>query len=207
MVKNPPDNAGDARDLGLTPELGRSPGDNNGNPLQCSCLENSMDRGARRATLHEVAESWIWLNTHTHTLLTYLHVRFKKKKDFERSINGFIRKYHGDLLNSDVHVLWYTKIYTIYGPIHTCAFLIYYVLVKLSHMYQKTHTGNVNGSIISNSIINVQEENGYVYCHICICWNPKQQWKVNGLQQYLTRTNFTTCWTKTKASGKWLPSM
>ena len=58
MVKNPPDNAGDARDLGFTPELGRSPGDN-GNPLQCSCLENSMDRGARRATLHEVAESWI----------------------------------------------------------------------------------------------------------------------------------------------------
>ena len=52
MVKNPPDNAGDARDLGLTPELGRSPGDNNGNPLQCSCLENSMDRGARRATIH-----------------------------------------------------------------------------------------------------------------------------------------------------------
>ena len=44
MVKNPPSNAGEARDAGLIPELGRSP--ENDNPLQYSCLENSMDRGA-----------------------------------------------------------------------------------------------------------------------------------------------------------------
>ena len=44
--KNPPANAGDARDVGFIPGLGRIPGKGNGNPLQYSCLENSMDRGA-----------------------------------------------------------------------------------------------------------------------------------------------------------------
>ena len=56
MVKNPSASAGDARDLGLIPGLGRSPGGGHGNPLQYSCLENSMDRGAWRATDHRVAE-------------------------------------------------------------------------------------------------------------------------------------------------------
>ena len=46
VVKNLPANAGDAGDAGLIPELGRSPGGRHGNPLQCSCLENPMDRGA-----------------------------------------------------------------------------------------------------------------------------------------------------------------
>ena len=44
VVKNPPVNAGDARDAGLIPGSGRSAGEGNGNPLQYSCLENSMDR-------------------------------------------------------------------------------------------------------------------------------------------------------------------
>ena len=44
VVKNPPANAGDTEDLGLIPGLKRSPGVGNGNPLQYSCLENSMDR-------------------------------------------------------------------------------------------------------------------------------------------------------------------
>ena len=46
MVKNLPVNAGDVEDPGLIPGLGRSPGEGNGNPLQYSCLEFSMDRGA-----------------------------------------------------------------------------------------------------------------------------------------------------------------
>ena len=57
VVKNPPAKAGDARDAGSIPGLGRSPGGGKGNPLQCSCLENPMDRGAWWATVHEVAES------------------------------------------------------------------------------------------------------------------------------------------------------
>ena len=55
--KNPPANAGDARDLGLIPVLGRCPGVGNGKPLQYSCLENPMDRGAWWASVHGVAES------------------------------------------------------------------------------------------------------------------------------------------------------
>ena len=56
MVKNPLANAGDARDTGSIPGSGRSPGEGNGNPLQYSCLESPMDRGAWQATVHGVAE-------------------------------------------------------------------------------------------------------------------------------------------------------
>ena len=57
VVKNPPASAGDTRDLGLIPGSGRSPGGRKGNPLQYSCLENPMDRGAWQATVHGVTES------------------------------------------------------------------------------------------------------------------------------------------------------
>ena len=57
MVKNLPVSTGDTRDVGLIPGLGRYPGEGNGNPLQYSCLENSMDRGAWQATVHGVAKS------------------------------------------------------------------------------------------------------------------------------------------------------
>ena len=58
-MKNLPANAGDERDVGLIPGLGRSPGDENSNPLQYSCLENFMDRGAWQATDHGFAKSRI----------------------------------------------------------------------------------------------------------------------------------------------------
>ena len=54
MVKNPPANAGDTSSI---PGSGRFPGEGNGNPLQYSCLENSMDRAAWLATIHGVSES------------------------------------------------------------------------------------------------------------------------------------------------------
>ena len=57
MVKNPPANAGDIRDAGLIPGLGRSPGGGNGNPFQDLCLENPMDRGAWQAMVHGVTKS------------------------------------------------------------------------------------------------------------------------------------------------------
>jgi len=60
-------NAGDIRDTGSIPGLGRSPGGGHGNPLQYSCLENPMDRGAWRATVHRVAKGQTQLkqlNTH-----------------------------------------------------------------------------------------------------------------------------------------------
>ena len=70
-------NPGDARDVGSTPALGRSPGEGNGNRLRYSCLENSIDRGAWPAIFHRVANSRIQsskrvrmharAHTHTHT--------------------------------------------------------------------------------------------------------------------------------------------
>ena len=57
MVKNLPANAGDIRAVGLIPGSGRFPGGRHGNPLQYSCLENPMERGAWQATVHGVTES------------------------------------------------------------------------------------------------------------------------------------------------------
>ena len=57
VVKSPPASAGDLRDSGSVPGLGRSPGGGHSNPLQNSCLENPMDRGAWRAAVHRVSES------------------------------------------------------------------------------------------------------------------------------------------------------
>ena len=56
IVKNPPAKAGDIRDVASIPGSGRSPGEGNGNPLQYSCLENPMDRGAWWATVYRVAK-------------------------------------------------------------------------------------------------------------------------------------------------------
>ena len=57
VVKNPPANAGDLRDVGLIPESGRSSGEGRGNPVQDSRLENPMDRGTWRATVCRAAKS------------------------------------------------------------------------------------------------------------------------------------------------------
>ena len=65
VVKNPPANAGDARDAGLITGSGRSPGEGHGNPLQYSCLENPVDRGAWWATVCEVIKSQTQLSRHT----------------------------------------------------------------------------------------------------------------------------------------------
>ena len=85
VVKNPPANAGDIRDVGSIPGLGRFPGGGNGNPFQYSCLKIPMNRGAWWATVHLVAKSqtWLkWLSTHADsvlkssdvTLLTKVHM-------------------------------------------------------------------------------------------------------------------------------------
>ena len=62
-VKSLPPSAGDP---GWIPGFGKSPGEGNGNPLQYSCLENPVDRGAWRAAVHGVAKSQTWLSVHVH---------------------------------------------------------------------------------------------------------------------------------------------
>ena len=68
VAKSPPANAGDLRNPGLIPGLGRAPGGEHGNPLQYSCLENPIDRRAWWAMVHRIAQSQTglkWLSTHT----------------------------------------------------------------------------------------------------------------------------------------------
>ena len=62
---NPPANAGNERDAGWIPGLGRSPGVRNGNPFQYSCLGNPMDRGAWRTTVHGFAKGWTQFSSET----------------------------------------------------------------------------------------------------------------------------------------------
>ena len=59
VVKNLPADTEDIRDVGSIPGSGRFPGGGHGNPLQYSCLENAMDRGAWKATVHTVSKNWI----------------------------------------------------------------------------------------------------------------------------------------------------
>ena len=72
VLKNSPANAGDIRDVGSIPGSGRSPGGGHANPLQYSCLENPMDRGAWQAIAHGVAKTRTQLTQvstqHTHSL-------------------------------------------------------------------------------------------------------------------------------------------
>ena len=74
VVKNPTANAGDIGDLGPIPGLGRSPGEDNGNPLQYSCLENPMDRRAWWATVHWVTKSRTHLKRFTTTQHIYIYI-------------------------------------------------------------------------------------------------------------------------------------
>ena len=83
MVKNPPANAGDTGDPDSIPGSGRSPGGVNGNPLQNSCLENPMDRGAWQATVHEAEKSQIRLGdcVYIHAKLSYTVLSFKSARE------------------------------------------------------------------------------------------------------------------------------
>ena len=74
MVKNPPANAGDVRDVGSIPGWGRSPGGGHGNPLKYSCLENPMDRGAWWATVQRVTMSRTQLKRLSLHTRIYIHI-------------------------------------------------------------------------------------------------------------------------------------
>ena len=70
VVKNLPTNAGDPRALGWIPVSGGSPGEGNGNPLQCSCLRNPMDKEDQQATYSPWAHKESSMTEHTITILT-----------------------------------------------------------------------------------------------------------------------------------------
>ena len=91
VIKNPPASAGDARNAGLISGLGRSPGKGNGNPLQYSCLENSVDRRAWQATVQGMAKSQTWLSTeHTSKLYTYTYTCIKNSQNSTVTVKVFL---------------------------------------------------------------------------------------------------------------------
>ena len=69
VIKNPPVSEGEARDMSSIPGWGRPPGVGSGNPLQYSCLENSLDRGACQAIVHGVKKRYDLVTAHTRTRL------------------------------------------------------------------------------------------------------------------------------------------
>ena len=79
MIKNLPASAGDGRDTGSIPRLGRSPGGGHGNPLQYSCLENPMDRGAWQATIHGVTKKSDMTEATSHACSSFLNIHGKSK--------------------------------------------------------------------------------------------------------------------------------
>ena len=96
VVKNPPANAGDTRDVGSTPGLGRSPGVGTGNPLQYSCLENSMDRGAL-GLQSKGSQTW-WSCFHVQntslSICTHLWCSSSSSSWFQSLIPSFSICYH-----------------------------------------------------------------------------------------------------------------
>ena len=111
VVRNLPASAGDIRDMGSIPGLGRSPGGGDGNLLQYSCLENPMDRGVWWAAVHRVAKSqtWLrWFSTHTTNEAYSLH-RFTD--DFHFQFTSFAYLYTVLLYFSFIicKISWYIK--------------------------------------------------------------------------------------------------
>ena len=87
MVRNPLANTGNTRDVDLISGLGRFPGVGNGNPLQYSFLENSMDGGAWQTTVYRVARSWTQLSMHTsHHTQGYMQIL--TQRDYFKDIMG-----------------------------------------------------------------------------------------------------------------------
>ena len=89
MLKNPLATAGEVRDMGLIPGSSRSPGEGHGNPLQDSCLENPMDKGAWQAAVHGVAQN----RTQLKRLSMHQHmgeVRLPQKEGPGREVSGVL---------------------------------------------------------------------------------------------------------------------
>ena len=84
VVKNPPASAGDARNTGLIPGSGRSLGEGNSNPLEYSCLENSMDRGAwwaQSMRSQRVGHDWAHKHTHSSSFAVKVYDSMRRKKN------------------------------------------------------------------------------------------------------------------------------
>ena len=120
VVKNPPANAGNARDMSLITGSGRSPGEGNGNTLQYSCLEDSMDRGAWWAIVHGLTKSQTWLSDYSWKLHNFVF------------FNTYVQ-------NEDSRFLFSCTCTHTHMTSHTHAYT--YIITHVhKHMYTCTHT-------------------------------------------------------------------
>ena len=119
VVKNLPANAGDKRDAGSVPGLGRSPGGGHGNPLQYSCLENHMDRESWWATVHGVAKSWTRVTEHIHMNSEPGKARWLAKGNLEEMPQISDSSYHkGMILSLSSPMCLFTS--TCFTTFHLC---------------------------------------------------------------------------------------
>ena len=96
VIKIMPANAGDIRDVGSIPGLGRSPGEGNGKPLQHSCLENPKDRGAWWAMVHRIAKRWTQLKQLSTHACTPALTCFPSGSDSKESVSAVSESPAGD---------------------------------------------------------------------------------------------------------------
>ena len=96
FIKSLESSAGDARDVGLIPGSGRSPGGGNGNPLQYSCLGNPLIRGIWQATVHGVSKSQTWLSNWAHsTPMNYTSIKNNIFKKASKRIYNLVEEKEG----------------------------------------------------------------------------------------------------------------
>ena len=144
LVKNLPVKAGDTTGKSSIPGSGRSPGERNGNPLQYSCLENSMDRGAWLSIVHGIAKSQrIRLNIHAHT-----HNQRQYQNTFYQKTHKYFSNKHTIPYIHNIKsqpwklLLWKNKPKSIIVSLkiffsnNACYLYIYFVKQKISHWYQ-----------------------------------------------------------------------
>ena len=180
MVKNPPANAGDVRDMGSTPGLGRSPGGWCDNPLQCPCLESPTDWGAWQATVHKVAKS--------ETQLKQLSMLYNAIKCFLKRWTGclcegrnFIKFiFHTQVLStcympSTVLGAWNAKSHTTWSFNLTNS----YLLLEITWHYRIISEGiqTRSGSLerFPKAWIELEEQSFFTLRVVCL-FGAKEQW-------------------------------
>ena len=131
VVKNLPVSAEEARDMGSIPGMGRSLGGRNGNPLQYSCLENSMDRGAWLVTVHGVAKSQTRLSMHIHT---HIHTEMFYSVDFEETISFPVFLFFSSQASGLV-----SRLYWNVPGCDSLAFFLYCICTQLIHCLLLSH--------------------------------------------------------------------
>ena len=142
VVKNLPSNAGDVRDLGLIPGSGKSPGEGHSNPLQYSCLENPMDRGAWRVMVHRVTKSRTRLKRvstdEQYSIVRIYHILF-----IHLSVDGHLSCFYS---TSAVASSTITK----HAAMNVCIQLFIWTYIDIISLDQTCKSASLMGQMVKN---------------------------------------------------------